>query len=85
MNCICQIHSLRLNVIMSILSFLRRSFSHYADDRAVENFERVNRGKGLLPKITAFDAAIENDAKDRAKYLDEIENLIGVKPSDIWK
>lgn len=34
---------------MSILPFPRRTKSRHADDKAVDDFERVARDKGLLP------------------------------------
>lgn len=68
---------------MSILSFFRRTKSRYADDKAVDDFERVARDTGLLPRQSAFDAAVEDDARDRQAYLDLIEKIAGEKPPEI--
>jgi hypothetical protein len=68
---------------MSILSFFRRTRSRYADDKAVDDFERVARDKALPPKQSAFDAAMEDDERDRQAYLDLIEKLAGEKPPEI--
>jgi hypothetical protein len=57
---------------MSILRFFRRTKSRYADDKSVEDFARVAEDKGLLPKRSAFDAAIEDEKKARDEYLDSI-------------
>ncbi|MCF2522367.1 hypothetical protein [Bradyrhizobium sp. G127] len=67
---------------MNILSFFRRAKSRHADDKAVDNFARVARDKGLLPKQSAFDAALEDEARDREAYFNKIEKLVGVRPTD---
>ncbi|MBN8968925.1 MAG: hypothetical protein J0G95_10745 [Rhizobiales bacterium] len=58
----------------------RRTLSRYADDKAVKDFETVARDKGLLPKKSAFDVAMEDEARERDAYIAEIEKLTGKKP-----
>lgn len=67
---------------MSILSFFRRTKSRYADDKAVDGFARVARDEGLLPEQSAFDAALEDDARDREAYFDTLEKLVGFRPPE---
>jgi len=51
---------------MNILRFFkRRTKSKYADDKSVDDFERVVREKGLLSKD-------EPDLSDRDAYMDHI-------------
>ena len=60
---------------MPLLRFIRRTLSRYADDRSVRDFERVLE----QTKPTAYDAALDADAKSRAEYQDEVEKIVGVK------
>lgn len=60
----------------------RRTLSRYADDKAVNDFERVAHDKGLLPKRSAFEVAMEDDAREREAYLRQLEKLTGVKPPE---
>lgn len=69
---------------MAILSFLRRrTLSRYADDKAVKDFTRVCEQTGLTTKQSAFDAAMEGDARAREAYLRQLEKLTGVKPPEL--
>ncbi|MBV5268997.1 MAG: hypothetical protein JZU55_02600 [Afipia sp.] len=68
---------------MSILRFFRRTKSRYADDKAVNDFARVCDKTGLLPKRSAFDAAMEDETRARAAYLDQVETLTGVRPPEL--
>ncbi len=61
---------------------LRRSLSRYADDKAVKDFTRVCEQTGLTTKQSAFDAAMEDDAREREAYLRQLEKLTGVKPPE---
>lgn len=54
---------------MSILSFFRRTKSRYADDKAVDDFERVLKSK---PK-TAFDVAMEETRREEAEVWEGLE------------
>lgn len=69
---------------MAILSFLRRrrTLSKWADDKAVQNFTRAAEQAGLTPKRSAFDAAMEDDAREREAYLHQLEKLTGVRPPE---
>lgn len=58
---------------MKILSFFRRTKSRYADDKSVDDFERVARDKGLLPVKTAFDAAMEETRKSDTEAWAKLE------------
>jgi hypothetical protein len=68
---------------MSILQFIRCTLSRYADDRAVNDFDRVAREKGLLPAKSAFDVAMEDSERERKEYFDQIEKLAGEKPPEL--
>lgn len=60
---------------MSILSFFRRrTKSHYADDKAVDDFARVAREKGLLPAQSAFDVAMDEERKADAELWAKLES-----------
>lgn len=68
---------------MKILRFMRRTKSRYADDKAVDDFERVARDKGLLPAKSSFDVAMDDTEQERERYLAEIEKLTGEKPPEL--
>lgn len=54
---------------MSILRFIKRTLSRYADDKAVRGFERVLDTQAAQPPFAADLAA---EAKARDEYLDSI-------------
>lgn len=59
---------------MTILQWIkRRTLSRYADDKAVKDFERVARDKGLLPAKSAFDAAMEEERRADAEAWANLE------------
>lgn len=54
---------------MSILSFFRRTKSRYADDRAVDDFERVLK----QTEPSAFDVAMDETRKSDAVAWAKLE------------
>lgn len=74
----------RVRNIFSMVESRRRKrrLSRYADDKAVRDFERVARDKGLLPERPAADAAREDGKKDRAAYRDILRDMTGDEPPE---
>lgn len=64
-----------IEVAVSVPSVLSRTKSRYADDKAIDNFEPVARDTELFRAKSAFDAAMEDNERDRQAYLDIVESL----------
>lgn len=63
---------------MRIPSFFRRFLSRYAGDKAAGGPAGIARKK----ELSAFDAAMEDETRARAAYLDQVETLTGVRPPE---
>lgn len=65
---------------MTILSFLRRTKSRYADDKAVDGFEQVAEQTGILTeeqRLTEAAAIIGKDNAPTAEDIDRLGKLLG--------
>lgn len=65
---------------MNIPPLFRRAKSRYADDKAVNDFERVARETGLLPAKSAFDVAMEQDQAEERAIWDMVDRIKDEKP-----
>lgn len=63
---------------MRIPSFFRHSLSRHAGDKAADGPAGIARKN----ELSAFDAAMEDETRARAAYLDQVETLTGVRPPE---